>query len=263
MLIAITGISCLLGENVNNAAEVRALLITPDKALESIFNDLARELGILTDVCGAEEVIPAEIGREKFEALMIDFDRVREAGAAMAALRANPSNQNAVIFAVATQHDQNQLALYHGANFVLARPLETKELRRTLYAAYDAMTHERRRYFRCTAELPVFLTRADGTDLVARTGNVSASGMSIQSGVAFNLGEKVGIALDLQNGGPHVLARGVVVWDDKHGKSGISFHCVRPELQSTLDGWLDAEFKKMREEAVRELQQARSASSAG
>lgn len=248
---------------MNNAAEVRALLVTPDKALDSVFTGIARELGIVTESSQGEEGIPIEVRRDKFEALVIDFDQVREAGTALAVLRANPSNQNAVIFAVATESDEKQLALSHGANFVLARPVDVKELRRTLYAAYDAMTYERRRYFRCTAELPVFLTRADGTDLVARTGNVSANGMSIQSRAAFRLGEKVGIALDLQNGGPHVLARGVVVWDDRHGKSGLSFHCVRPELQSTLDAWLDAEFKKLREEAVRDLQQARSASSAG
>ncbi len=251
-----------MGESVNNAAEVRALLVTPDRALEAIFTDIARELGIVTDIAGREDGIPAELGREKFEALIIDFDCVPEAGTTIGALRANPSNQQAVIFAVATEHDEKQVALDHGANFVLARPLDTKELRRTLYAAYDAMTHERRRYFRCTAELPVFLTRADGSDLVARTGNISANGMSIHSRAIFKLGEKVGIALDLQNGGPHVLARGVVVWDDKHGKSGISFHCIRPELQGTLDAWLDAEFKKLREYAVRELQQARAASSA-
>ena len=249
--------------SLSNSAEVRALLVTPDPALQSAFTEISRELGIVTNSSGQDEGVPAELRREKFEALMIDFDCVREADATMAALRANPSNQNAVIFAVATQHYAKQLALQHGANFVLGRPLDSKELRRTLYAAYDAMTEERRRYFRCTAELPVFLTRADGSDLVARTGNVSASGMSIISKVAFKLGERIGITLDLQNGGPHVLARGVVVWDDKHGKTGISFHCVRPELQTILDEWLNAQFRTMRENAVSELRNARAATSTG
>lgn len=224
---------------MNNAAEIHALVVTPDAALASRFTEVARELGILTTISDHEEVIPAELGHEKFEALMVDFDEVREAGPTMAALRANQSNQNAVIFVVASGHSEKQLAFEHGANFVLGRPLDSKELRRTLYAAYEAMTQERRRYFRCATELPVFLTRADGSDLVARTGNVSANGMSIRSSVTFKLGERVGITVDLQNGGPHVLARGVVVWDDKHGKSGVSFHCVRPELQGILDSWLD------------------------
>lgn len=248
---------------MTNAAEVRALVVTPDTYLVSVFGGISCELGIVTDVASGEGGLPAELGREKYEALLIDFDSVRDAAAVLAELRASPSNQNAVVFAVATEHCEQQFALLEGANFVLGRPLDSKGLRRTLYAAYDAMTQERRRYFRCTAELPVFISRADGTDLVARTGNVSANGMSICGSVGFKLGERVGITLDLQNGGPHVLAHGTVVWDDKHGKSGISFQCIRPELQKILSAWLDDEFKKMREGAVRELHKTRAASQAG
>jgi CheY-like chemotaxis protein len=248
---------------LSTAADVRALVITPDAVLASVFLEISRELGIETDTWDLLEGIPGAIGREKYEALLIDFDSVQNAAAALAALRANPSNRGAVVFAVATAHDGQQLALSHGANFVLRRPLDNKELRRTLYAAYEAMTEERRRYFRCTAELPVFLTRADGSDLAARTGNISANGMSIISSTNFTAGEHVGIALEFEAGEPHVLARGVVVWDDRHGKTGISFHCVRPELQKVLDSWLDAQFKKMREDSVCELQKTRSAIQSG
>jgi hypothetical protein len=69
--------------------------------------------------------------------------------------------------------------------------------------------------------------------------------------------------LDLQKGELHVLARGTIVWDDKHGKSGISFQCVRPELQRTLNTWLDAQFSRMRELAVQDLQKSHLASEAG
>jgi PilZ domain-containing protein len=94
---------------------------------------------------------------------------------------------------------------------------------------------------------------------VARTSNVSTHGMSICSPVSFNPGERLGITLDLQNGSPHVLAHGTIVWDDKHGKSGINFQCVRPELQKNLNAWLDHEFQKTREGAIRELQKASAA----
>ena len=239
---------------VSTAADIRALIVTADSSLTSLFVDISREIGVVTDISEQREGVPPELGSQKYEALLIDFDGVRDAGTVLGTLRASPSNHNAIVFAIATEHYQREVALLQGANFVFPRPIDNKELRRTLYAAYDAMTRERRRYFRFTAELPVFLTRADGSDLVARTSNVSASGMSICSSVTFNLGERVGLTLDLQNNGPQVLARGTVVWDDKHGKSGISFQCVRPELQRALDSWLDAQFSRMRQLAVRELQ---------
>jgi len=248
---------------INSAAEVRALVVSPDPALASAFLDIARELGIISDVSNGQEGVPQELGREKYEALLVDFDGDGVALAALAALRANPSNRNAVIFAIATGASKQQLALQHQAHFLLPRPLDSKELRRTLYAAYDAMTRERRRYFRCTAELPVVLTRADGSDVAAQTSNVSANGMSIRSAISFKLGERVGITLDLQDDGTHVLASGTVVWDDKHGKSGISFQCVRPELQHKLDTWLDGQFFRMRQVAVRELQTTSAASREG
>ncbi len=224
---------------------------------------VSRELGIVLDVSDAQEGVPQELKGEKYEALALDFDSVSNALATLAALRANPSNQNAVVFAIATGPSEQKVALQHRASFVLSRPLDSKDLRRTLYAAYDTMTRERRRYFRCAAELPVFLTRADGNDVVARTSNVSTNGMSICSSGTFALGETVGLTLDLLDGGPHVLARGTVVWDDKHGKSGISFQCVRPELQGALDRWLDAQFFKMRELAVRDLQNTCARARAG
>ncbi len=239
---------------VSTAADIRALVMTRDSSLMSLFVDISREIGVVTDISEQTDGVPSELAGQKYEALLIDFDGVSDPGTVVAALRASPSNHNAVVFAIATEHYRREAALLHGANFVFPRPIDNKELRRTLYAAYDAMTRERRRYFRFTAELPVFLTRADGSDLVARTSNVSASGMSIRSSVSFNLGERVGLTLDLRNDGPHVLARGTVVWDDKHGKSGISFQCVRPELQRTLDSWLDAQFSRLRQLAVRELQ---------
>jgi hypothetical protein len=248
---------------VSTAAEIRALVVTTDASLLSLFVDISREIGVVTDISEQAPGIPPELGRQKYEALLIDFDSVRDSGSVLTALRASPSNQHAVVFAIATEHYQREAALLHGANFVFGRPIDNKELRRTLYTAYDAMTRERRRYFRFTAELPVFITRSDGSDLVARTSNVSANGMSICSSGSFNLGERVGLMLDLQNGELHVLARGTIVWDDKHGKSGISFQCVRPELQRTLNTWLDAQFSRMRELAVRDLQKSHLASEAG
>jgi hypothetical protein len=245
---------------MSTSAEIRALAVTPDASLSAAFLDMARELGITTEISSPEDV-SAKLRLEKYEALLIDFDSVPQAAPALAILRANPSNRSAVVFAIASTNSEREIALANGANFVFGRPVDGKELRRTLYAAYSAMAQERRRYFRCAAELQVFVTRSDGIDLVGKTGNISANGMSISSSTNFTLGEPVGITLDLQNGGPHVLATGVIVWDDKHGKTGISFQAVRPELQRVLDAWLDSQFARQRDNSLRELQEpaARSA----
>jgi hypothetical protein len=44
------------------------------------------------------------------------------------------------------------------------------------------------------------------------------------------------------SGGFQIRATGFVVWDDKHGKSGINFQCVAPEMRQKLDSWLNSQF---------------------
>ena len=150
-----------------------------------------------------------------------------------------------MIFAVASGTSREQ-ALQQGANFVFERPLEPKEIRRVLYAAYDLMARERRRYFRCTAELPVLLTQASAsTDLRCTTINISSNGMALSTPFPINPGEEVRIILFLQATGPVVRANGTVVWDDKHGKTGLRFQCSIQRDQGELESWLDSNFDQL------------------
>lgn len=234
-----------------NAADVRVLVITPDASLASSFAQVSRDLGVFAQRSSETQSAPRELDREKYDAVLIDFDSIAIGAPIVEALRANPSNANAVVFAVATGENRERLALKQGANFVFSRPVETVQIRRILEASRDLMLQERRRYFRCSVELPVFLTRQDGGEVTCMTANVSAHGMSVRSSSSFRLGEKVGITLNL--GREHVLAIGAVVWDDQHGKTGLSFRSLNPELQMRLDCWLDEQFAVMRRQSLQEL----------
>jgi c-di-GMP-binding flagellar brake protein YcgR len=233
------------GSEMQNAAEIRTLLVTPDAWLVKNFTDISRELGIDAQKSAKPVGIPEELGRTKYEAVLVDFDNVTDTSSILARVRASPANRNAVIFAVASGTSREQ-ALEQGANFVFARPLEPKEIRRILYAAYDLMARERRRYFRCTAELPVLLTQASaGTDVRCETINISSTGMALTTPSPMNPGEEVRIILFLQATGPVVRATGTVVWDDKHGKTGLRFQCSIQRDQTELEGWLDSNFDKL------------------
>jgi hypothetical protein len=103
------------------------------------------------------------------------------------------------------------------------------------------MRGERRRYFRCTAELPVELIFITGKSLQCFTTNVSSNGMAVKTSVPLSLAETMDIALLLPQGGT-VLATGIVIWDDKHGKCGLKVQCSGPEMRKKLDSWLDFQF---------------------
>jgi DNA-binding response OmpR family regulator len=226
-----------------NAAEIRALLVTRDRGTIETFTDLFRELGVDMQPAIAVEGIPEELGRTKYEALILDYDEGSGAPAILDYARKIPSNRTAVVFAVSSDAAYRQQALAQGANFVFERPFILAEIRNVLRAAYDLMIRERRRYFRCAAELPILLVKkTSGTDLRCTTINVSSSGMALATPSSLTLGEEVEIVLLLQGAGLTIRASGAVVWDDKHGKSGISFRCRTPQMQAELDSWLGAHF---------------------
>jgi DNA-binding response OmpR family regulator len=225
---------------VNNV--VRALVVTSDPWLTSHFAEVAREVGIEAHMRAGNVGIPDELSSGKYEGVLLDFDVVPEAMAVLTAIRKSRSNENAVVFAVATDAPQRHTVLENGANVLLERPLDAKQLRRALYAAYDQMVRERRRYFRCAVQAPVLLTRPSSqADFRCTSINISSSGIALNTPSVFTLGEEVQIVVFLRDAELAVRAIATVVWDDRHGKTGLSFKCCSPQHQSDLDGWLDSQ----------------------
>src|SRR5436189_2135595 len=135
-------------------AEIKALVVTLDPWLVVTFTNVSRELGIDAEKTIDSEGVPRELSRVKYEALLLDFDTISDMLPILARVRQSPSNKKALVFAVATGFEHRQQAFEHGANFVLERPFASTDMRRVLHAAYDLLARERRRYSRCTAELP-------------------------------------------------------------------------------------------------------------
>jgi DNA-binding response OmpR family regulator len=226
---------------VNNA--LRALMVTSDPLLTTKFAEIAREVGIEAHSSEKNGGIPDELRSGKYEGVLLDFDGVVDAMSVLIAVRQSRSNENAVIFAVATYAPQRNIVLENGANLLLERPLDAKQIRRALYAGYDQMVRERRRYFRCAVQVPVLLTRPSSqADFRCTSINISSSGIALNTTSIFKQGEEVQIMVFLRKGAElAVRAIATVVWDDKHGKTGLSFKCCSPQHQTDLDSWLDSQ----------------------
>jgi len=231
---------------MQNAADIRVLLVTPDPSLVTDFTNLCGELGIEAQSSASTHKIPEELAEAKYEAVLVDFDTVPETLSIMGGVRESRGNRNALVFAVASDTAHRHQALRQGANFIFERPIKSIEIRRLLHAAYDLMARESRLYFRCTAEIPALLNQPKGeTDLRCTTINISSSGMALKTPSPLHPGEVVQIALFLPGAGQAVRASGTVVWDDKHGKTGLNFRCDTPGEQNELDAWLNARFYEL------------------
>lgn len=231
---------------MTRSSDIRALVVTLDPFLGPTFSALSKEFGIETQTSSTHGV-PEELSCEKFEALLLDFDTVPETTPILATLRAIPSNSTAVVLAVATGSERKRSAFSSGANFVFERPLQYDELRRSLRTAFDLMQRERRRYFRCSVILPVRVTLPSGSSIDCQTMNLSSSGMAVTTPTPLEIAERLEITFTLPHGAS-VQAASVVVWDDKHGKSGLHFQCSQPEMRRQLYSWLDSQFSAQRTE---------------
>lgn len=226
---------------------IRTLVVTSDTSLVVTFTQACEELGVEVSTNDGNDGIPEELGHAKFEGVLVDFDTVCNLTSTLAAIRRSPANRNAVTFAVATKADDRRQARANGVNFLFNRPFDAREIRRVLDGAFDLMICECRRYFRCVAEIPVLLTKIrSGTDCKCMTMNLSSGGMAIKGHSSLIPSEEIHLAFSLPGADAMVRATGVVIWDDKHGKTGISFRCASAEHQADLDSWLDAQFHLQR-----------------
>jgi len=224
---------------VNIAAErLHVLLLSTDPLLVTTFADISQEFGIEAHPSSATQDATEQLAQSKYEGVLVDFDTVSEARPIFAAARQSPSNKNAVLFAVASHATNALSALDDRVQFLLRRPLDRVHMKQALCAAYVLMRRERRRYFRCLAVLPVQLRAGAGEAFRCLTINVSSNGLAVNSPRPQKLGAPVEIELQLPSGFT-VHGEGAVIWDDKHGKTGIHFHSATAEMQLKLDEWLD------------------------
>jgi hypothetical protein len=104
--------------------------------------------------------------------------------------------------------------------------------------AKGVMDSHRRRYFRCAVTLPVSLRTTLNDHLKCMSINVSSNGLALNTPTPLELGAEVDMVVELTTEAA-IAGKGVVIWDDKHGKAGIHFRCNSPEMQSQLDSWLE------------------------
>ncbi len=217
-------------------------MVSSDPWLTKNFSEIAREVGIEAQTSTGNSGIPDELSVAKYEGVLLDFDLVPNAMAVLTAVRQSRSNENTVVFAVASDRVQGHKILENGADLLLERPLEAQQIRRALYAAYERMVRERRRYFRCAIEVPVLLTKpSSGIEVRGTSINISSSGIALNAPSAFKPGEEVQTTIFLRGVELAIRAAGTVVWDDRHGKTGLSFKCSSAENQRELDTWLDSQ----------------------
>lgn len=219
---------------------LKALIVGRDPEMISVFSAMFYEKSIEARKCFLESAALDQLSSEKYEAIVLDFDGVVDCGRILNSLPR--PNEKVLVFAIASAPEKKEAASRAGATLVIERPVTPTKVRQILRVAYGRMLRDGQQYFRLAVELPVSIRSRSGTVLQCTTLNLSQTGMAVKSPSSFIVGEPINLAFAIPNTGIFVTANGKIIWDDKHGKTGISFECANGSAQSGYYEWLHEHF---------------------
>jgi PilZ domain len=223
------------------------LVLSADPSLVGTLTEISKEFAIETHHIDDLKRASNQLNGTKYAGLVLDFDTIPDPRAFISSLYQNRIEKVGVVFAVATNVGHIEKALEGGAHFVLRRPVQPHAIRKALLSAYDLLSGKQRRDFRHPANLAISLAAIpSGMTIEGSTLNVCSNGIAVATPVPLKVAETMRIALTLPNGSM-VHANGVVIWSDQHGKAGLHFQCISPEMRQKLDAWLDTQFAFLNE----------------
>jgi CheY-like chemotaxis protein len=216
------------------------LLLTSDvKLLEVIrtgFSATSVDLEMRADAASALELSV----RRHLDSFVIDCDGVERATDLLAQIRNSRSNQLSVVFAVVNATTSVSKAIEAGADFVLAKPVQDKQLRSLLDIAIPRMNREHRRYFRHKVDLPIQLLCQTGEAFAGKIMNVSEGGLALTRFGPSKVEGVVTVRFELPSSNPQIFeAKADAVWNDAFAM-GLRFLRIEPFCRPGFAAWLDS-----------------------
>jgi len=182
--------------------------------------------------------------QSKFEGLIVDFELGDDGLRLLGRLSGLTSNRRAVSFAIVTDERQAASAFQAPATFVLQRPFDTPVVVRTLRAARPMMFRERRRDYRYPIEVRM-LIRAEGSEFVGSSVNISETGIALSSPSPLKIGARVQLHVELPRMAQPLVVTGEVCWSDEDGRSGIHFLELHAKTLEQLQLWLSERMSEL------------------
>jgi hypothetical protein len=131
------------------------------------------------------------------------------------------------------------MAVEAGANFVLGKPVQEKQLRSFLDIALPRMERDHRRYFRHKIDLPIELLCQAGETIAGKIMNVSESLLALIPFGPASVEGVVTVRFELSSVNPQIVrAKADVVWNDAFAM-GLRFLQSDTD-RSSFEAWLDS-----------------------
>jgi hypothetical protein len=220
------------------------LLLTKDKEVVSVMNQILCSFAIDTQVCGEIDSALDVVNHRHVDAVIVDWDGVTDPTRVVRAARKSSPNSNATIVAMVNAGSETH-ALLVGANFMILKPADLDHANRCMRAAYGTMLQNRRRAARVSVDLPVIARVVDAGGIEARISDLSVGGIALQCRQPLELNQDV-VAQFCLPGYPDVVhVTGKVVNANASGRAGLRFSHLAEKDLHFLENWLGIELAKL------------------
>jgi DNA-binding response OmpR family regulator len=223
---------------------LESLLLSRDAEVVRVLRPTLERLSIAVEICREAKQASEILIAEKFDAVIVDCDDLQGGLEVLQGLRATPSNQNSVAFAVLNgKKTTTQEAFGMGVNFVLQKPINTLNASRCFHAALSFMERERRRYFRLPVKMLVRVVLGE-KELKATSTNISESGIALMLHHALPKNATTRLQFTLPQISVTLDMEAEVAWADLKGHAGLRFLKVPSSSQLLLEKWLSEHMEK-------------------
>jgi CheY-like chemotaxis protein len=222
--------------------ELNALLMCREQESLRMLVGALDEYGIEEEVCTSEPEAMQLLALGYYSALIVDFDLP---GAAQVVRLAHlaPAKRRPVVFALIGAQTDIGSTFQAGANFVLYKPLEKDQLKRSLRAGQAFMRPDRRKSRREKTESLVYLRFGDVCPVPALVLEISQDGLSVQASEPLPAAE-LPLRFILPGTSYLIEGSGEVTWADDSGRGGIFFSQLSATARRQLKAWLAKKDKK-------------------
>lgn len=217
---------------------LQALLVSSDDTSADVLGRVLSSFEIAMDRSSDPETTLARIQRQKFDALIVDFDEPKLAEDVLRESR--KLGTSAVSIALVEDSARIREILSGGAHFVLHKPLSEEAARAGLRPAAGLLGRERRRAFRVPVQAPVEISLPDTRTLDGILLDISETGIDVLTAEPQVSGALLAFRFQLPDGALEVDVRGQVAWANPNGQTGVKFLDLPPSAQASLRDWLKA-----------------------
>jgi len=216
---------------------LQSLIFSRDDNTTRVLRRVLGGLEIGIEHCGDVDSAIQKLTRNRFEAIMLDYEDEAAAKRMLASVQSAPGNRHALQVAILSGRRVRQSDFAKHADFVLYKPVSFAQAQRSFHAARYLMKCECRRNFRVGVQFPVSLLADSGKAIQrAVTSDLSEDGMAVRFRPTSKRNTSLRFTLP---GTDHVLeCKAELAWESSQSHAGFRFVDLSREDREHLRAWL-------------------------